>query len=117
MNREKGVAPPPVRSPRIATRNLVPFHPTLWVGVRTHRFAQHFGPAGHSVVRRAGALAFIALATLRWDTCVGLATIQTTNDAYVPAELIRLARQPTTPFIRKKHPVTDQLESGSGRGA
>ena len=96
LNREKGVAPPPVRSPRIATRNLVPFHPTLWVGVRTHRFAQHFGPAGHSVVRRAGRAAFIALATLRWDTCVGLATIQTTNDAYVRAELTRLARQPTT---------------------
>jgi membrane fusion protein, multidrug efflux system len=29
------------------------------------------------------ALAFIALATLRWDAWVGHATIQTTNDAYV----------------------------------
>src|SRR5229473_468325 len=37
------------------------------------------------------ALAFIALATLRWDAWVGHATIQTTNDAYVKAELTRLS--------------------------
>ncbi|MFH0301367.1 HlyD family secretion protein [Bradyrhizobium sp. 31Argb] len=37
------------------------------------------------------ALAFIALATLRWDEWVGAATIQTTNDAYVRAELTRLS--------------------------
>ena len=39
------------------------------------------------------ALAFIALATLRWDAWVGHATIQTTNDAYVRAELTRLAER------------------------
>src|SRR3982074_3705562 len=37
------------------------------------------------------ALAFIALATLGWDAWVGNATIQTTNDAYVRAELTRLS--------------------------
>jgi membrane fusion protein (multidrug efflux system) len=37
------------------------------------------------------ALAFIALATLRWDAWVGHATIQTTNDAYVRAELLTVA--------------------------
>src|SRR5260370_6870655 len=37
------------------------------------------------------ALAFIALATLRWDAWVGHATILTTNDAYVRAELTRLS--------------------------
>jgi membrane fusion protein (multidrug efflux system) len=37
------------------------------------------------------AFAFIALATLRWDAWVGSATIQTTNDAYVRAELTRLS--------------------------
>jgi membrane fusion protein (multidrug efflux system) len=37
------------------------------------------------------ALAFIALATQRWDEWVGSATIQTTNDAYVRAELTRLS--------------------------
>ena len=37
------------------------------------------------------ALAFVALATLRWDAWVGSATIQTTDDAYVRAELTRLS--------------------------
>jgi membrane fusion protein, multidrug efflux system len=37
------------------------------------------------------ALGFVALATLRWDEWVGNATIQTTNDAYVRAELTRLS--------------------------
>src|SRR5262245_31305804 len=36
------------------------------------------------------ALAFVVLATLRWDAWVGSAAIQTTNDAYVRAELTRL---------------------------
>ncbi|MFB6417527.1 MULTISPECIES: HlyD family secretion protein [Bradyrhizobium] len=37
------------------------------------------------------ALAFVALATLRFDEWVGNAVIQTTNDAYVRAELTRLS--------------------------
>src|SRR6266436_2309657 len=37
------------------------------------------------------AFAFIALATLRWDAWVGYATVQTTNDAYVRAEMTRLS--------------------------
>jgi membrane fusion protein (multidrug efflux system) len=37
------------------------------------------------------AFGFIALATLRWDAWVGNAAIQTTNDAYVRAELTRLS--------------------------
>ncbi|QPF91869.1 HlyD family secretion protein [Bradyrhizobium commune] len=37
------------------------------------------------------ALAFVALATLRFDEWVGDAVIQTTNDAYVRADLTRLA--------------------------
>jgi membrane fusion protein (multidrug efflux system) len=37
------------------------------------------------------ALGFIVLATLRWDEWVGSAVIQTTNDAYVRAELTRLS--------------------------
>jgi membrane fusion protein (multidrug efflux system) len=37
------------------------------------------------------ALAFVALATLRFDEWVGNAVIQTTNDAYVRSELTRLA--------------------------
>jgi membrane fusion protein, multidrug efflux system len=37
------------------------------------------------------AFLFIALATLRWDAWVGNATTQTTNDAYVRAEMTRLS--------------------------
>jgi len=37
------------------------------------------------------AFVFIAVATLRWDAWVGNATTQTTNDAYVRAELTRLS--------------------------
>ena len=37
------------------------------------------------------ALAFVALATLRFDEWVGNAVVQSTNDAYVRAELTRLA--------------------------
>jgi membrane fusion protein (multidrug efflux system) len=37
------------------------------------------------------AFVFIALATLRWDAWIGSATVQTTNDAYVRAELTRLS--------------------------
>jgi membrane fusion protein, multidrug efflux system len=37
------------------------------------------------------AFLFIAVATLRWDAWVGGTTIQTTNDAYVRAELTRLS--------------------------
>ena len=39
------------------------------------------------------ALAFVALATLRFDEWVGNAVVQTTNDAYVRADLTRLARR------------------------
>src|SRR5258708_29206435 len=39
------------------------------------------------------ALAFIALATLRWDAWVCHATTQTTNDAYVRAELTLLTNR------------------------
>jgi membrane fusion protein, multidrug efflux system len=37
------------------------------------------------------AFGFIALATVRWDAWVGNAVIQTTNDAYVKADLTRLS--------------------------
>jgi len=46
---------------------------------------------GIPVLATLAALAFVALATLRWDAWVGGATIQTTDDAYVRAELTRLS--------------------------
>src|SRR6202021_1995204 len=55
--------------------------------------------ASHGALRRlaipliaaVAALAFVALATQRWDAWVGSATVQTTNDAYVRAETTRLS--------------------------
>jgi membrane fusion protein, multidrug efflux system len=46
---------------------------------------------GIPVLATLAALAFVALATLRWDAWVGGATIQTTDDAYVRADLTRLS--------------------------
>ena len=43
------------------------------------------------LVAVSAALVFIGLATLRWDAWVGGAAVQTTNDAYVRAEMTRLA--------------------------
>jgi membrane fusion protein (multidrug efflux system) len=43
------------------------------------------------VVAVVAVLFFIALATLRWDAWVGAATVQTTDDAYVRAEVSRLS--------------------------
>ena len=37
------------------------------------------------------ALVFVAVATMRWDAWVGSATIQSTNDAYIRAELTKLS--------------------------
>ena len=54
LNREQGRRC--TAGPLTPYRHLqpAPFRPTQWVGVRADRIAQHFGPAGHSVVRRAG---------------------------------------------------------------
>jgi membrane fusion protein, multidrug efflux system len=37
------------------------------------------------------AFGFVALATLRWDAWIGSAAVQTTNDAYIRADLTRLS--------------------------
>jgi membrane fusion protein (multidrug efflux system) len=46
---------------------------------------------GIPVLATLAALGFVVLATLRWDVWVGGARIQTTDDAYVRAELTRLS--------------------------
>ena len=38
------------------------------------------------------ALGFVALATIRWDTWVGAAATQVTDDAYVRSDLTYLSR-------------------------
>jgi membrane fusion protein (multidrug efflux system) len=46
------------------------------------------------------ALGFVALATVRWDVWVGSAATQTTNDAYVRAELTKLASRVAGQVLR-----------------
>ncbi|MGZ3293435.1 MAG: HlyD family secretion protein [Xanthobacteraceae bacterium] len=55
--------------------------------------ASHGTPARLAIPLLAvlAALAFVALATLRWDEWVGAAVIQTTNDAYIKADTTRLS--------------------------
>ncbi|MDA9423174.1 MULTISPECIES: HlyD family secretion protein [Bradyrhizobium] len=68
-------AAPPASSPKPTQRPATP----LWSRLAIPLFAV--------IV----ALAFVGLATLRFDEWVGSAVIQTTNDAYVRAELTRLS--------------------------
>ena len=96
LNQEQGIAAPPaahtVSPPATPLRSAPPNgSASAPIGSRS-TLARLAIPLFAVLV----ALAFIALATLRWDAWVGHATIQTTNDAYVRAELTRLARQPTT---------------------
>src|SRR5258707_12628479 len=90
LNQEQGVAAPPAAhtvSPPTPLPSAPPDAPaSAPIGSRS------------SLVRCAVplfpvlvALAFIALATLRWDAWFGHAAIQPTNDAYVRAELTRLS--------------------------
>src|SRR5258705_2348163 len=73
-------APPTPAVPTMAAPNPAPSAGRGWLG----RLAIPFSAV---VV----ALRFVVLATLRWDSWVGSAAIQTTNDAYVRAEFTRLS--------------------------
>ncbi|MDN3277180.1 HlyD family secretion protein [Frankia sp. RB7] len=76
---EQASSPPPVATPAPPPRPTQRPASSLWSRLAIPLFAV--------IV----ALAFVALATLRFDEWVGNAVVQTTNDAYVRAELTRLA--------------------------
>lgn len=76
---EQVSSPPPAARPAPATKPTQQPASSLWSRLAIPLFAV--------IV----ALAFVALATLRFDEWVGNAVVQTTNDAYVRAELTRLA--------------------------
>lgn len=76
---EQVSSPPPAARPAPATKPTQRPTSSLWSRLAIPLFAV--------IV----ALAFVALATLRFDEWVGNAVVQTTNDAYVRAELTRLA--------------------------
>ncbi|XUJ36726.1 HlyD family secretion protein [Bradyrhizobium japonicum] len=82
MSRQEQIAPPPAAAPPAPIAPPKPTQPpasSLWSRLAIPLFAV--------IV----ALAFVALATLRFDEWVGNAVVQTTNDAYVRADLTRLA--------------------------
>ncbi|KGT77721.1 hemolysin D [Bradyrhizobium japonicum] len=82
MSQQEQIAPPPAAAPPAPTAPPKPTQPpasSLWSRLAIPLFAV--------IV----ALAFVALATLRFDEWVGNAVVQTTNDAYVRADLTRLA--------------------------
>jgi membrane fusion protein, multidrug efflux system len=86
LNQEQGVAAPPAAHTVSPPATPLPSAPpngsaSAPIGSRS-TLARLAVPLFAVLV----ALAFIALATLRWDAWVGHATIQTTNDAYVRAE-------------------------------
>ena len=76
---EQVSSPPPAAAPTVPPKPAQPAASSLW-----SRFAI---PLFAVVV----ALAFVALATLRFDEWVGNAVVQTTNDAYVRSDLTRLS--------------------------
>src|SRR6267143_453568 len=91
MNQEQGVAAPPAAHTVSPPATPLPSAPPN---------ASESAPIGsRSTLARLAiplfavltAFGFIVLATLRWDEWVGSAVIQTTNDAYVRAELTRLS--------------------------
>jgi membrane fusion protein (multidrug efflux system) len=91
LNQERGVAAPP------AAHTVSP--PAIPLPSAPPNGSASAPTGSHSTFTRLAiplfavlvALAFIALATVRWDEWVGGARIQTTDDAYVRAELTRLS--------------------------
>lgn len=76
---EQVLSPPPAAAPAPPSKPTQRPASSLWSRLAIPLFAV--------IV----ALAFVALATLRFDEWVGNAVVQTTNDAYVRAELTRLS--------------------------
>ena len=75
---------PPPASPAVPVPAAAPAQPPVAAGGFWGRFAI-------PLFAVLAALVFIAVATTRWNGWVGSATIQTTDDAYVRAELTQLA--------------------------
>jgi membrane fusion protein (multidrug efflux system) len=85
MSQQEQVAPMPagqtMPAPVSAPAGMVPAKPA----------SGFWGRFVIPLVAVLAALGFIALATFRWDEWTGSAAIQTTNDAYVRADLTRLS--------------------------
>jgi membrane fusion protein (multidrug efflux system) len=91
LNQEQGVAAPPAAhtvSPPATPLPSAPPNGSASAPIGSHSTLARLAIPLFAVLV---ALAFIALATVRWDEWVGGARIQTTDDAYVRAELTRLS--------------------------
>ena len=91
FNQEQGVAAPPAVhsvSPPATPLPSAPPNGSASAPIGSHSTLARLAIPLFAVLV---ALAFIALATVRWDEWVGGARIQTTDDAYVRAELTRLS--------------------------
>src|ERR1700676_2696550 len=91
LNQEQGVAAPPAAhtvSPPATPLPSAPPNGSESAPVSSRSTLARLAIPLFAVLTAFG---FIALATLRWDEWVGNAVIQTTNDAYVKAELTRLS--------------------------
>src|SRR6266481_1988071 len=90
LNQEQGVAAPPAAH-TVSPPTPLPSAPPNGSASAPIGSRSTLARLALPVFAVVAALAFIALATLRWDAWVGHATIQTTNDAYVRAETTRLS--------------------------
>jgi membrane fusion protein (multidrug efflux system) len=91
LNQEQGVAAPPAAhtvSPPATPLPSAPPNGSAPASIVSHSTLARLAIPLFAVLV---ALAFIALATVRWNEWVGGARIQTTDDAYVRAELTRLS--------------------------
>ena len=116
MNQEQGVAAPPAAHTVLPPATPLPSAPpngsaSAPIGSRStlarlaiRLFAVLVAPA------------FIALATLRWDAWVGHATFQTTNDAYVRAELTRLSSRVAGEVLTVAAKDFQRVKAGAGAG-
>src|SRR6202048_2402176 len=91
MNQEQGVAAPPAAHTVSPPATPLPSAPPNASESAPVNSRSTFARLAIPLFAALMAIGFIALATLRWDEWVGAAVIQTTNDAYIKAEMTRLS--------------------------
>jgi membrane fusion protein, multidrug efflux system len=91
LNQEQSVAAPPAAHTVSPSATPLPSAPPTGSASAPIGWRSTFARLAIPLFAVLAAFGFIALATLRWDEWVGNAVIQTTNDAYVKAELTRLS--------------------------
>jgi membrane fusion protein, multidrug efflux system len=91
LNQEQGVAAPPAAHTVSPSATPLPSAPPTGSASAPIGSRSTLARLATPLFAVLTAFGFIALAMLRWDEWVGNAVIQTTNDAYVKAEMTRLS--------------------------